>query len=532
MYLQHFRKTKLFRPRPSVVRSLESRFHELLLKTFGPGEYLRGTASIVLNHAFELYETLLCSLVPQIASRDALDFILFQFDQNAQIRFESNIESRMQDQDWARLEGCHGRAVKYLAELVCIEDPNRQNPLSNSNDSLLAMEGAFYCAERMAHLAEMSERVHSLFTKEAYVKVLPEGSHSPWEGGFIDPRRGFDVRFYARIDRDRRHRKAILDGELERDINVGPALEILDPEFEALFDVKLSALLWAIRMIVDGARPAKDGFPTLFLKRDSVISSLEKSGFSARAAELALQGFTLTPDDMTKARRILWNPKQEYRAYRRAFFLVRHQTGPHIAFSRSMANECFTHLIQGISYKKLPKEWRSESLKIPLESVSRSASAWFEDIVQIKLRKLNVVGGRFSKFVGTTQPGFRIPESVGELDFLGYCPSSEILILLEAKMTNTGLEAKYWRDDIEDFVLRERKSYQCQTIKKAEWVMQNSVNICMALQVPHTSKLGTAILTLYPCIAQELTILPCVSVTEFVLDWEENGKWPYSLFRR
>jgi hypothetical protein len=96
-------------------------------------------------------------------------------------------------------------------------------------------------------------------------------------------------------------------------------------------------------------------------------------------------------------------------------------------------------------------------------------------------------------------------------------------------MTNTGLEAKHWRDDIEDFVLRERGSYQSQITRKAEWVRHNIERVCEALNAPCSSHLGSAIVTLYPCIAQELIGQPpCVSITELVLDWRENEVWPYA----
>ena len=530
IYVQKLGKSKIFRPRRWVVNKLQSRFHELLLRTFGPGEYRQSAAPIVLNHGFELYETLLRSLIPQIASRDALEFILYQFDQGARIRHGDSIKSQTQKDEWTTLEGCHGRAVKYLAELVCLENVNRLNSHSNSADALLPMEGAFYCAEKMADLAEMSERMHSVFPKQAFVKVFPLGAPEPWTGGFEGPNSGYDIRFFGRIERDRHNRRHVLEGELERDLNAAPVIEILDPAFESSLGVKLSALLNAIRLIVENSRPAPDTFPTLFVNRSSVIAALCEAGLSERAAELAMQGFTLTPENMMKARRILWNPKQEHRAYRRGFFLVKHDAGPHLAFSRAMAYECFIHLIHGLTYKKLPQEWRTEQLKKPLEDVSRSASDWFEELVGKKMKALGVVGQRFKKVIGTGHAALPIPENVGDIDFLGRCPKSNILILTEAKMTNTGLEAKHWRDDMEDFVLKERGSYQSQITRKAEWVSHSINRVCEALNVPNTSHVGSAIVTLYPCIAQEELIgqLPCVSITELVLDWREKEAWPYA----
>jgi hypothetical protein len=129
-----------------------------------------------------------------------------------------------------------------------------------------------------------------------------------------------------------------------------------------------------------------------------------------------MKGFTITTENMTKAKRNLWNPKQEHRAYRRGFFLVPHETGPHLHFSSAMAQESFLHLINGITYKKLPEEWCTERTQQGLEKVAQSASDWFENLVIRKVRSLGAQGDRYSKTIGLTSR-IRIPQEVGDLDF-------------------------------------------------------------------------------------------------------------------
>jgi hypothetical protein len=244
MYRQKLGCSQMFRPRPlgRSQTNLDAQFHQLLLHTFSPGTYLRTSANAVLNHAFELHEKLLLSLIPQIASREAMDFILFQFDQGALIRHGKGAKARDEKDQWDRLEGCFGRAVKFLAELVCLASTNKANPSASKDDVVLAMEGAFYCAEKMCWLAELSERIHSLFPDQAFVKVEVLGSPVVWTGGFEGPNAGYDTRFFKRVERDRDHRSEILEGELERDLNAMPVVAVLDPVFERSLGVRLSQL--------------------------------------------------------------------------------------------------------------------------------------------------------------------------------------------------------------------------------------------------------------------------------------------------
>jgi hypothetical protein len=44
----------------------------------------------------------------------------------------------------------------------------------------------------------------------------------------------------------------------------------------------------------------------------------------------------------------------------------------------------------------------------------------------------------------------------------------------------------------------------------------------------HLAGVASAMLTLYPCIAREfIPDFPCVSLTEFLLDYEQRSSWPY-----
>ena len=113
--------------------------------------------------------------------------------------------------------------------------------------------------------------------------------------------------------------------------------------------------------------------------------------------------------------------------------------------------------------------------------------------------------------------------------FRSYHAPQELLVLIEAKMTMTGLEARFWRDDLDEFVFRQG-SYAERFRRKLSWVSENRAAIATALGCGPVGRIGAAMLTLYPCIASTfIPDFPCVSLTEFMLDYERAKQWPYRL---
>ena len=103
------------------------------------------------------------------------------------------------------------------------------------------------------------------------------------------------------------------------------------------------------------------------------------------------------------------------------------------------------------------------------------------------------------------------------------------MVVVEAKMAMTGLEARYWRDDVDEFVSRPG-SYAEHFRRKIIWVKENRDAISVALGLPIVEKIGCVMVTLYPCIARVfIDDFPCVSMAEFMLDYNRQAKWPYSL---
>jgi hypothetical protein len=287
----------------------------------------------------------------------------------------------------------------------------------------------------------------------------------------------------------------------------------------------------AIRGVIEGCQPSLHprSFPTLFVQRGQVLDELTKFIPSRPRAsiERAIDGFSISPANLKADQRVVWNPKQESRAYRRGFFVFPHETGPHLAFSREMAKESLMQLVFWVCFKRLPVEWRTPETLKALDGLSLAASEWFEGIICRNLQSLGILGQRRHRTLGSGHSQIQIPDAVGEIDFLGYHAEQKLLVLAEAKMVMTGLEARYWRDDLDEFVFRSG-SYAERFRRKLTWVAENRHAISAALGFSPAVEVGCAMLTLYPCIARAfIPDFPCVSVTEFMLDYERARRWPY-----
>ena len=206
-------------------------------------------------------------------------------------------------------------------------------------------------------------------------------------------------------------------------------------------------------------------------------------------------------------------------------------------WSKEMAGECLIHLEAGVAFRHLPPEWRSSSIDRALEALSLKAGKWFENIVTDNLAKVGIVGERSLKD-GIGQGGKRItiPSDVGEIDFLGYSPDEQLLVIIECKLVQSALEARYFRDEINEFV-NSRRAYAKKFRKKIDWVLANTPSIGEALAsikdydtriAPH--HVAIAMITLYPTIAScFIEDFPCVSLTELMMGYEKVGKWPYEV---
>jgi hypothetical protein len=526
MRTEQFGPVRLIRWSWEVERRLRAEAREHLLKKFQVGTYDDPVlANAILQHQFEFYAGRLEQAVDLIANRDALEFVLTQYEMAASITHGLGIQDASQREQWLRLEGMFRRAMKYLAELIALRDPMRSREVSRA-ESMRAMDQALLAVEMVVDLGEGSNRVHGVFPEGVAVRIYPPGFPIDWKVTIEGRFEGYDEKLVARVTRDRQHRGDFIQGH-QFDLHTARHQEFLDPVFTAHFGWSYGHFLSGVRNLIEGSQPVPNSFPTLFVLRHKVVEQFLAQGAPPAAVEAMLNGFSVSAARMIEERRVVWNPKQEYRMYRRGFLEYPHELGLHLTFSKSMAEEAMIHLVHGVCYKRLPVEWKCPGLETAMERVSRQASRWFEDVVNDNLRKLGFVGARAKDRIGPPGHEVEIPADVGEIDFLGFDPKEKLLVVAEAKMVNSGLEAKYWRDDVSTFAT-DRGSYASKFQRKIAWVNEHSEALTRAIGVGRPERVVPVMVTLYPCIAQMfIDDFPCVSLAELMLDYREKNSWPY-----
>jgi hypothetical protein len=193
-----------------------------------------------------------------------------------------------------------------------------------------------------------------------------------------------------------------------------------------------------------------------------------------------------------------------------------------------MARENLIQLVNWVSYRQLPEEWKTPATCKALANLSLTASKWFEEIATRNLRSLGIMGPRAHKTIGSIGHLIQIPDFVGEMDFIGCHPQEKLLILIECKMVMSGLEPCYWRHDLDRFIW-DRNSHAEHFRRKLTWIKENFRAIAAAVDCPEATRIGAAMLTLYPCLAGTIIDdFPCVSLTEFMLDYERKSEWPFA----
>ena len=395
------------------------------------------------------------------------------------------------------------------------------------------MEMAVALAEEALHLSEMSGRVHSIFPEEWTLRITSDMGEHDFDLHITGPHAGFDERFRERLIRDRQSREKFV-GKPQFDVHTDTHSKYLNEPFKKAFGATYAEFFAILTNIITGARPLPNEPYSLFIRLSDVQEAMVKSSrLPARAVEVALAGFSVLPEALVEEKREGFRPKQENRAYHRGFFIFPHETGPHLAFSKSMAQECLIFIANHVCYRALPREWKSKDTRQGLDELSLAAGRWFEKTVLENLHSLGITGTRAKRRVGLSgSTAVTIPEGIGELDFIGFSPKDDALILVEAKMVMTGLEATFWRDDLSQF-FGDENSFAVKLRKKMKWVGEHRSEIASALGFPRPSALRVAMLTLYPCIAAEvIDDFPCISLTEFMLGYKRVGHWPYSNFDR
>lgn len=531
---EKFGGIKIYRPKFSSEILIRHEAQRHLFSRFLPGKYTDPkTINEIIQYQFTFYFEKLNNYIKVIAQEDFLHFLLFQYDQSVKVEnlYKDRTLKEDEESKWFEIGPVFRRTIKYLAERSTLLSGDKLHTHSKK-PSLEGLDNLWISAEESVKLYMLSDQTFTIFPDSSTLEIIDREIHDYF---ILSLSESCDLSDAVRVDTEFRDRfigkpsDSIVLNLTEHQVALGDA-------FHSTIGLSYLETIGTIHKLIEGSVPSGDGFPVLFIHKQRAINALVKAtGASPVALEKAISGFLITKANMEAEGREVWKPKQEYRAYRRGFFEVWHPSGPHICFSKSMASECLLQLISEVVFKKIPPEWSSEEVSKSAEVLSNKAGSWFEDIVFQNLSNIGIIGLKSQKR-GIGQGTFRIaiPPDVGEIDFIGYSHVEKLLVLIECKLVRGVTESKFFRDDISDFITKP-KSYLTKFNNKVQWVKDNINDVCTALDSEkiftnriEIENFKTAIITHYPNIAQcMIKEHPCVSITNFMLDYEKSKSWPY-----
>jgi hypothetical protein len=535
MYFENYDGIKIFRPRTSANLHIRFEAAKHLRIKYKQGVY---TTSVdinqILQHQFQFYETKLSQLLPQLASRDFLEFLLYQFDCSTEIEnlFRKGKLSHEQGQRWKELQPTFRRAIKYMAECIVQFQPGEE-PIVSGEQLLSLVEAAWRCAEELVQMYILSDQTYYLFPNDTVFTIFPPGEELYYSH---EIKKDYYSDLQKRKVSDVKNRSRFVPGpsfvfDLKRHD------QILGNAFNELVGTSYLTAINFLRQIIQNCKPTPGEFPIPFMHREETIKVFaEQFKISVPVASKIIDGFSITKQKLESEDPKVFKPKREYRAYRRALFQMPHSTGEHFAFSASMANENFTLLIKESIFGHFPSEWLNQNVKSALGKLSNEAGSWFEKIVADNLKQLGFFGSGFKDSIGIGSDQIQIPAEVGQIDYLGYLPSESLLLAAEYKLVDDSFEPKYFRDELQDFIYSDNAHIK-QLRRKSDWVRANLNLICKALSscnhirtTVRPQKVAGAIITLLPAFATYfINDYPCVSITELRMNFEKSGHWPYNI---
>lgn len=526
----------LFRPRVMSEALARTEAEKQLREGFPAGIY-RGAQKIneILQSRFAHFYRLLHAEIPKSASRHLMEFVLAQYDLTAEINLKRQQDAlpaedaAYWDENGPRIR----RALKHLAEVVIMLGPP-EAPALDPDALFLNVDTIVICAELLVDFYNLSDQTHGVHPNETVLTIHPEGRADYLELTVENYQRFSD--FPARLARDTARQKDYLPGvPLRYDLDYQAAE--LDGAFRVVFGFGYKDAIQILMQLIDRAVvPGPGNFDVPFVRRDQMVEQVRQTtGWAPPSIDRLLAGFSLTKAKMEEEKRAIYKPKQEYRAFRRGFFEMPHDTGPHLTWSRRMARECLFELMKGTIFQRCPPEWKEGPINQALAALQGKAGDWFEAQVDRNMTTLGFAGKPSLKGgIGFGADRMAIPPGIGEIDYLGYLPAHRLLVVLEDKMVDGGFEPTYFRDDISSFVTG-KKPYAEQLRRKVDWVRANLPGVCKGLSsvlpgrlTVDPARLAGALVTLHPTYASYfIPDYPCVALTEFMDAFREKGDWPF-----
>ncbi|MBN8659069.1 MAG: hypothetical protein J0M35_01810 [Candidatus Obscuribacter phosphatis] len=522
---------ELLLPEQRSEDAVQTKIADGLRRMHSIGKYQgRTVTNHILNDLVGLYSRELDDELKEIASAELMEITLSEFSKCKYLEdkeSETFVASGMIEKNLVGLR-LYTRAHKYLAERCAalnIEKPH----CTDSSEFQRRFDSALICAREIVQLSGLSDQIRNeVFINHLEIRIPPAPQKVR-----IDADLSAFERFESRVALNNRESARIFpNGTFELDMSYFES--VLDPVMTQNLGYSFTNICDVLVALSEHTPPDLDSFNDVnFLDFDAAVSYL-CGGFpeiTKRDIERIIGGFTISSAGLQSPNRTYYNPQEEHRALGRCFFELTMNGRPHLVWVHELFFDAFNLMRRKISHGALPKEWKDPKLAEALGKINNARGTWFEQNVLEQTKLLGLLGMRSKKELNSG--GTQVPIVPGELDYIGWSPRDSAFIFLEAKMLEWAGEPKAVKQQIDKF--ERPKGFKDKYLKKCEWIVQNSSAVVSELQsagiqAAAPTNLKTAFITYEPsAAASRLHEFPCVSLAEFVHDFEREGKWPYSI---
>ena len=451
-----------------VIRNavVESDAETNLRRRFTPGVYTDAQQiNEILKHQFEFYAERVKRLMKKLASRDFMEFLLYQYDLTTEVQ-NLNLHDE-QGAGWKELGPELRRGLKYLAEQTALRAPPESTVMSVQRLKTTVGE-AIFCALQMVRAYHFSDVTYGLFPTHTRLEIFPANHPQPFSLSAIPPLTDVFSNFGERLARHVKNQQQFCP-KLTIDIDPVAQTKVLDPYFHRGFGMSFKNFCGVLTHVIEDPLTLPTRYPIPFCHLGKLLAEITKSDVSPKTAQLVVAGFTLSRAVMAAEGREMWNVKQNHRAFRRPLFEFPHYTGKHLVWSRGMARESILALMSGATFQKLPSEWLIPEVRAGLSALSNQTGLWFENLAIENLSRLGLNGKHYKTNIPINGGFLEVPAEVGEIDFLAGAPAQQMMILAEFKMVEMATEPKFYRDDVSQFVTK-KNSYTSRFQRKIKWI--------------------------------------------------------------
>lgn len=507
----------MYRPFEYIERKIRKDYETEMYEKFECAAYSeKKEIGSVLKTAFSFYEKILEDNLKKAASIDMLAFVLSEYENyyEMSIRYKKGELSEQEISFWGEYGSKTKRALKYLSEKIVAKLPNE---VGDNIDHQAALSHCWIAAEEMVALYMSSQVGYSLFPEDCQLTIEDRTKYNFMQFKCDKLENAFNsLNLHGFSNNEELALSQPFDANIQN--------EYFGNVFKKLFNIDYSSCLYLIQSLIGYFKvDPSDELKYCYFEKDKMVSCLASDyaeyGLTEEQIVTLLAGFTITKDKLED--RVLYKPKQEYRALRRAFFEVNDNGKNVVLFSKSMALEELSHLIRSVSFRKLPSEWLvlDKQIRLELDKFSNFSGSWFESFLIEKLSESNIKCERSLKKIKINGKNNYIPDTVGDIDVIAQVGNE--LHIIECKMVQFASEPTGYIDDFDKFVC-DKKSYRAKFNKKICWVEKNidllkTYLISKGFVFPHDPVIKPVMVTFYPTIVSDfIDEFLCLDVNEYL----------------